>query len=715
MFSSRIRRARYLLPIFFCILSISQAARSQGSAIDDISTLKARIIHPLLSEPVNKNKINQLLNTMAPQGFWPEIDYQDSTRSAWKTPAHLANIRLLALAYQSPDSPFYKSQNLKKSVLSSLVYWLQHDFQNPNWWWNVIGVPRSLGVILLTLEEELSTEQKRIGIGILNRAQLSRTGQNLIWVAEITANRGLLENDPEIVSAAYKRISDEIRITTEEGIQPDFSFFQHGACLYNHGYGAVFAMDCTRIASIVAGTQFAFPQDKIDILAGYILDGSQWMTRGSVGDYGADGREISRPNQTATYLAQAAENLLKLETEREKELTNLVARGEGKQATPIKGNKHFWRADFMAHQREGYYVSARMYSMRTVNTDGPHNKEGLKSHYIADGCNFLIKTGNEYKNIFPVWDWHKIPGTTVEQTGKFIGSPRIHGNRDFVGGISDGSYGLAAFDFERDGLQARKSWFFFDKEYMCLGAGITSAGSSEVITTINQCFLQSDVAVCSQNDIKNIRRGTRKFESPQFVYHNRVAYIFPQECQIGLQNDTRHGNWYDINNAQSKKDISADLFCLWIDHGKTCQKKSYSYIVLPDTDISGAKDYVQNPAIEILSNTPTIQAVRHKYLDLTLVAFYVPGNLLLNDGTTLAVDKPCLLMIHMNNKSYRFSISDPTQKQVALSVTISKELQGKACFYNEVNKNSKITFTLPTEGYAGQSIVEKYNIINEKR
>jgi len=46
--------------------------------------------------------------------------------------------------------------------------------------------------------------------------------------------------------------------------------------------------------------------------------------------------------------------------------------------------------------------------------------------------------------------------------------------------VSDGSYGLAACDFERDGLTARKSWFFFDDEIVCLGAGIMAAAGSRL-------------------------------------------------------------------------------------------------------------------------------------------------------------------------------------------------------------------------------------------
>ena len=68
----------------------------------------------------------------------------------------------------------------------------------------------------------------------------------------------------------------------------------------------------------------------------------------------------------------------------------------------------------MTHSRPGYFMSTRMYSTRNYNTDGYINGEGKRSHHIADGCTFIFRDGEEYFNIFGVWDWYRIPGTTVE-------------------------------------------------------------------------------------------------------------------------------------------------------------------------------------------------------------------------------------------------------------------------------------------------------------
>ena len=166
----------------------------------------------------------------------------------------------------------------------------------------------------------------------------------------------------------------------------------------------------------------------------------------------------------------------------------------------------------MTHHRPDYYASARMHSTRIANTDGPANSEGLLSHHLADGCFVLMRSGREYRDIYGVWDWQKIPGTTVRQEPELKGSPRRMGTTDFVGGVSDGDYGLAACDFERNGLTAKKSWFFFDEGVVCLGAGISAAPGGAVVTTLNQCNLDGDVLLTKAWETDNPRPWRARFQ-----------------------------------------------------------------------------------------------------------------------------------------------------------------------------------------------------------
>ena len=541
-------------------------------AQNDFDTLITRILDQEKDTPKDAI-VKKLLETQQPDGTWPDVDYTHQSRSAWRTPQHLNHLTHLAEAHHAGLT----YPTLKPAIHAALNHWLKNDYTNPNWWWNDIGVPRNLSHILLLLDKDITDQQRQLGSQILSRAKLEKTGQNLVWLADITAKRGLLNRDAALIKQAYTRIIEEIRISFDEGIQPDASFYQHGPCLYNHGYGAGFASDCSRLAALLVGTQFAFPKDKIDKIVFYVLDGSRWMLRGTTPDYGAKGREISRKGASARYLIRVCDNLLKLDTGREEELRAFKTHLQNGQGSAVTGNKHFWRGDIMTHHRKGYYTSARFFSTRTVSTDGPHNNEGLKSHHLADGCNYLFVRGDEYDNIFPVWDWQKIPGTTVAQTNDFTKKPHIPGTTDFVGGASDGTYGVAAFDFQRETLSAKKAWFFFNREYVCLGSAIQSPTTVPVFTTLNQCHLTGDVLVNGQA----IEKGDHDLSNIQSIHHDNVAYLFPEDAQIHLRNRAQTGSWYAINNQYEQDTLSRDIFNLWIDHGTKPNNAHYAYIVAP--------------------------------------------------------------------------------------------------------------------------------------
>ncbi len=556
------------------------------------------------------------------------------------------------------------------ALLKGLDYWLSHDFQNPNWWWNKIGVPRAMSSLLLMLDNDLSDQQRTRGLKIVSRATIGMTGQNLVWVTETTAIRAILENDEDLVRKAYRRIAQEIQVTESEGIQADSSFHQHGPCLYNHGYGAAFVSDCSHLAVAVRGTNMAFPEPILRTLSSLILDGSQWMARGSATDFGAEGRELTRRNQDARYLSRAATAMLQVTDERSDEFQALQDRALGRPAPPLEGNRHFWRSDFMTHHRKGFYASARMVSQRIANTDGPANGEGLKSHHLADGCQITMQTGREYAGIFPVWNWQTIPGTTAVQIPKLQGSPRHNGSRTFVGGVSDGAYGLAAMDFAYKQLEARKSWFFFDEQIVCLGAGISCSDPEHaVVTTLNQCLLNGNVFVSDGRLVQKIDRGTRTIPAPAWIWHDRIAYLFLDRTGVNLRNDAQSGSWHLINQRASSQQVTRDVFLATIDHGMRPTNASYAYAVLPAISLKQLTATYDVP-VRIVANTRSQQAVWNERLRIGGVAFYAAGQCTLQPDTVVQVDRPCLLLVRKEKDTYAISIANPENKPARVTVDL---------------------------------------------
>jgi chondroitin AC lyase len=691
------------------IAALIFAAMAAPVSADDIAVIKQRLRASLMEgTPPSDTQATDLLASLQPDGSWSGIDYKNRDRAGWPARSHLGNLLLIARACKTPGHPRYDDPQTVKSVISSLDFWLKNDFKNPNWWFNRIGTPKLMANIHLLMEDNLSDAQKKKSLEIIKRGKLGMTGQNLVWVAEITAKRAVLENNPELLKKAIGRIVSEIRLSMKEGIQPDYSFHQHGPCLYSHGYGSGFSLDCSRIAGEVAGTAFALPGKKIEVLCNYILDGQCWMMRGRYPDYHPAGRQIVRKNQNVDSMYTVARNMLKISTGREAEFRALQDRVKGGKTPPLFGNRHFWRSDFMTHHRPGFYTSAKMYSSRTKNTDGPVNREGPFCHHLSDGGNYLFLKGDEYADIFPVWDWRKVPGTTVVNDPIFSGKCARKGEGSFVGGVSDGTYGMAAFDFVREELSAHKAWAFFDDEYVCLGAGITCSSTYPVITTLNQCHLKGkDVHVSYAGKME---RGTHMLKKRRWVYHNGVAYVSLKRTNFHLQNDKRRGSWNHINPMYPLKEVEHEVFTLWLDHGQTPRNAEYAYIVVPGIDLKKVDEYARTTRIEILNNTPQLQAVYHRSKKITMAAFYQPGRVRTPDALEIAVDQPCLLLVQKQGNELNISLSNPNNEPLTVGMEVNRSLLGKGVTPLKDERSSKIVMHLPAGQQAGKSVSVSYKM-----
>lgn len=677
---------------------------------EDMRTVKRRLVAPLVSDPPDPAEVGKLLRKQRRDGSWPDVDYANQDTTHWKPIEHLRNCLVMAQAYAGPKSSLKADAGLRSGLNRGLNYWLKHDFRRP-WWFDSIGITSVLGNAMLLFEDELTERQLADGAKILSRATLSATGQNLVWMSSITAVRGILQRDPDLVSKAYAHIASEIRISKGEGIQQDFSFHQHGPCLYNHGYGAGFASDCSRLAGLVADTAFAFSQEKIDILSSYVLEGSQWLARGSTPEYGAKGREITREGASAGYLARVARNMRRLPTGRDAEFRDLAARASDRKAPPLVGNRHFWCSDIMVHHRPGFMASARMHSVRIANTDGLSGcDEGQQSHHLSDGCNYLYRTGREYVDIFPVWDWRKVPGTTVEQLPEEMGEPRRTGTTAFVGGVTDGACGLAAFDFERDGLVARKAWFFFGDQYVCLGAGIGSSSGHPVATTVNQCHLAGRTAFLSDGKRETLDRGARRLGGPTWVHHDRVGYIFPEAADLHLSCQNQTGSWWRISTQRSDRQVRHPVFKLWIDHGTSPSDAGYAYVVAPGVSATEARRLAGSLPVTVLANDADLQAVRQGRLGVTGIAFYRPGETEFARGLSLGVDRACLVLVQKRGGRFTASVSNPRNRKLKVTLTVGLRLSGPKARQLKSGQ-TRLTFDLPGGMDAGKSVTQTYDVV----
>lgn len=725
---------RLLLFLIFLLLFYNQPFAQQsstGGAINtDMKILEERFTAELLEQKIYEEEIEQLISTIQGDGTWPGINYKDTSRTAFEHSQHLSNMIDLGRAYKKKSSPYYRNSEVKQVLNAAFNLWLERDFICENWWWNQIGTPDRIGSLLLIMDEEITEEQKMKVAPIIGRANLdawgARPGGDLIKIAGIMGKYGIFKEDTDILDEALEAIVGEIGFAVERGdtsdlrgLQTDLSFHhRHDRVTSTLSYGLGYASAFADWSAKVAGTTFHFPEEKLELLVDFYIDGiCKTMVHGKYPDPGAKNRSITRKGTLSPKGTALAEKLLQATSYRQEELKEIVAIRKGKQKPELMSNTFFRHSEYLSHQRPDYFTSVRMYSSRNHNMEVPYNSEGLKNYHLADGSNFISRTGKEYKGIFPVWDWQKIPGTTVIQKPALPKGDEIQkkGLTEFVGAVSDGRYGAAAFNFEspHDPLTAHKSWFFFDDEFVSLGAGITSDSEYPVATTLNQSLLSGRVVSGTPGGQTVHSRGSHHLEEARWVHHDETAYIFLDPADINLENRERSGYWQEINNqswARGLEEVHKDVFTLWLNHGITQEQAGYGYIVVPGVDLSGLKEYRATSPIKILANTSNVQAVKNRKLNISQIIFYESAEVTIAEGVTVFADKPGMVMLKTSGQTIEeITISDPIRKQSSLGLQITSRIEGHGqqweAIWNEEEGYSSVEFELPVGESAGQSII----------
>lgn len=691
----------------------------QANSDKDLETIRARIVQDLLAPGIQASAIQSYVNTIQKDGSWKDINYIDTSKTAFQHRVHLERMNELARALKKTNSPFYGDLKVKNTVLSALDFWLEKDFICENWWWNEMGTPSSMINLLLVLDTSVSAIQSERAMKIAGRANLNafgaRPGGDLIQIAGMYGKQGLYKRDPAILELVVQTMASEIKVSDGRGMQADMSFHHRtDGVISTLTYGTGYASTFTYWAQKIAGTRFSIPEEKTKLLTDYYLDGiSKSMVFGKFPDLGSKNRGLSREGALKPMADNMTKGLLAVSMYRKAELENLHLSKEGNISPNLNWNRFFWKSAYFTHQKPRWFSSVRMHSSRQNNVEFPYNEEGLRNHHLTDGSNFISLTGKEYLDIFPVWDWQKIPGTTVLQKPSLPHWNQIvkKGVSSFVGGVSDGIYGAAAMDFisPHDPLRAKKSWFFFKDEYVCLGAGINSVGALPVVTTLNQTLLNGEVRVNSAEGSSMLKKGNHLLNEVTSIGHGGVTYLLHQPQTIHISNTTATGNWRLITHQDwaTEKPIEKEVFTAWIDHGTAPKNQSYAYTVLPLLD---EELYQKDNPIEVLSNSSILQAVRHKEMNLIQAVCYAAGRIQLDKTHFIDVEAPCMVMVQMKeNVIHSIAVADPSQLLTSLKLRTNSKLmveqKGIETNWDEKNATTTLEIQLPQKLESGKTVM----------
>ena len=703
--------------MFMTSLSIAQT--------NDLAVIKQRVIAELFTNTVADNQVETIVAKMREDGSFPGIDYADlSNIAGFPQQRHISDLLYLARVYQSKTSKHYHSKQLMETIEKGLRYWAKNDYVGDNWHDSQITVPTILINMMLVIGNDLPKELVEKLQPIIGRANMSASGArpsgDRIVIAGILAKNMLFRENFAEFEKVIKIIEGEIKFSTgERGIQHDYSFHHRPDRVNNttsYGYGK-YANAFGEWLVYVNGTKYQFSKEKINALVDYYIDGiTKQLVYGVYEDVSVKNRDITSKNNFQPRGTLEIERLLVGTDYRKAELEELIRLRKGT-AKPSKSfAKFFWQTEHFVFQRPNFYTTVRMFSTRNANMEMPYNGPGKPTHHRADGTNYLVLKGNEYHNIWPVYDWQKISGTTVLQKPALPGPDDIQkkGLTRFVGAVTDDLYGAVVFDFKspHDMVEAKKSWFFFDEEYVCLGTDIRSESKLKVATTINQVLLKGDVTIMQDGNKAVLPSGNRVAEKVKWIYHDKIGYIFPEPTKINVSNQSESGTWAAITDQKniSKEPVNEQVFKLWFDHGARPAKAGYQYIVVPDIDQNKLMETSQdNRSITILSNTDTVQAVFHGKLNMVQAAFYQAADLKVSPGFSLKMDSQGMAMIKMDGSRIKsISVADPSRQLRRMSITVSGiyavKKEGLICLPNNQLKQTLLLIDLPQGVYAGKSV-----------
>lgn len=668
-------RRLQVLVFILCLLS-PWAAAGEVKTDDqkELDEITRRLISTHLEAEVDDEAIARYIKLIRPDGSFPDLNYVATYDGAYfPCGTHLKRLDSMAVAYRKPDSKFHDSSKLLNKIVAGLDYWYKERPVSKNWWFNEIGAPQDYMVPLILLKGKISDKKLLHYSSFLKDLTWNKghKGKNRTWVSSVTIHKGCIENNIELVRIGFKSIASTIQIVSrqgDEGIKIDGSFHQHRPQLYSGGYGLSYVDDIAYYLQLVRGTAFEpyFTQEKKNIFIDLLLNGHRWLGYRETFDFGAVGRNISRSKGVSNVSATVLERMEQSDPSHAMDYVAWRKHLSGA-AFPVPGNKYFWKSDFMVQHGTNYYLSAKVISARTNGTEMLNN-ENLKGYNLPFGATNILTSGKEYKSIFPVWEWTRIPGTTAVQHPDSARLDGYHfGKNDFGGGVSNGKSGMIAYQHDYKGVKANKAYFFLEDVLVCLGAGITFDALQEVATTVNQCYFSGNMVVGKENLVTTYKEN-ESVKNPAWVYHDRVGYLFPSGGEITAGSKQQTGSWKDINLSESGKEISADIFNLWISHGKKATNGKYAYMIVPDKSLDEFQKFTTTQTINIVNNTPEVQAVKSRHM--YAVVFYHPGKVELESGLTLSADRPAMVYVEQQSGKFKIWAADPlfSQKRVYLTL-----------------------------------------------
>ncbi|MGX4599657.1 polysaccharide lyase family 8 super-sandwich domain-containing protein [Faecalimicrobium sp. JNUCC 81] len=717
--------------------------------------------------------------------LWNDLDSTTNSNHITKS---FERLREMAKAYLLEGSSLKNNPQLIKDIEYGLEWLMENRYNKGyynNWWDWQIGIPQRLTDTLVLIRDYLTTETIEKYTDIISyyvanaRDQWSlkpethtqSVGANRLDMCQVVIYKSLLVKNGDKIQEASNDLLPELKyVTNGDGFYEDGSIIQHTAIPYTGTYGSVLLSGIGRLNYILEGTQWAIPNDKVnmvydvieksfeplmykglimDMVNGRSISRSKWQdvnngesVMKSIVKYfipAATNEESNRLKGSIKYWLESNDSKNMVETTNDleframiKEILNdniIKPRGE------LIGHYNYANMDRVVHRSSGFVYGISKYSDRTYMYEAM-NKENLKGYHTADGMTYLYNGDVEQfsKGFWPTVNPKRLPGTTVDTVALYdeASGSKVVSDKDWVGGsVIDGKYGASGMyldkvnpkekdeNYKMD-LKAKKSWFMFDDEIVALGSGITSSKNRNIETIIENRRLSEKgdevFTVDGETSVNNIADSKLK-EDARWAHikgnkeNTDIGYYFPNKANINILREHRTGNWNNINGSEADKVEENNFLTMWIDHGINPQNKDYSYVLLPNKSKDEVKKYNENPDIEVLENSEVVHAVKEKKLNITAVNLWED-----NQGIDfIHSNKKASIMVRENNGELTVVVSDPTMKNKdTIRVEINKKVKNllsKDERVKIIDSSDKLILEVNVKNLNGSTVESKFDLL----
>ncbi len=728
-----------------------------------------------LNNSLVKSRLTSITNTA--WSYWNSMDKSPSRTYVWSDTTSTTDpyafstgysrLQAMALVYATYGCGLYHNTALAADIQGALDWFYTHLYhpgitEYGNWYVWEIGAPRYIcdlsvlmyeGLGIAGLSNTLAAVEYYTPSPTSHGLPGTFTGANLADRIRIVAVRGALVKDSAKLGAARDALSNLFPYVTDgDGFYADGSFIQHTHHPYNGSYGNVLLQDLSALLPWLQGSPWQCMDPArtnvirwiYDSYEPFIYDGAMMpMTCGrAISRSGSQehvmGQSIIQDILTLSSFGSAADtarirSMVKywalVDTYRN--FTNnlplpLITPALQLMADPLTqprgeliGHWNFGSMDQAVHLRPGWGFALSISSSIIANYEYM-NGENAHGWYTGDGMTYLYNNdlAQFSDNFWPTVDPYRLPGTTVDVTPRADGSGQSYlSPNHWVGGATLLANGVAGMDLKawNSTLVAKKSWFMFDNEVVCLGAGITCSGATNVLTTIENrkistsntnAFVLDGVTMPATLGWQTNRAGTS-----WCALGGAGGYYFPGGATLKAQRQARTGAWSDINTGGSTSSFTRNYLTLWLDHGIKPSNATYAYVLLPNFTAGQMSSYAAQPQIAILENSASVQAVKETTANVVAANFWNSGT---RTADLITCNERAAVMTQESTDDLWLAVADPTQTNTgAILITLDRSAASVASAdpsMTIVSLSPSIQIAANVNNAHGRSLVAHFNL-----